>query len=135
MTEESGDESREYSFPVIVERHYDFCAWLLPKISKFQRDQRYILGARLQNSSLDLLESLIGATISQGRARSEHFRNAVERLESTRFLFRLALTIKMINPKSYEYGIESLCATGRMLGGWRKKAGRHVDGTGAFEAT
>ena len=44
-----------FAFPAIVEHHYTFCAWLLPKISKFQKDQRYILGTRLQNAALDTL--------------------------------------------------------------------------------
>ena len=30
--------------PPIVEQYYEFCAWLLPKVSKFEKDQKYILG-------------------------------------------------------------------------------------------
>ncbi len=50
----------------MVEHHYNFCAWLLPKISKFQKDQRYLLGARLENAALDILEYLINASVTEG---------------------------------------------------------------------
>ena len=45
-----------FQFPPIVEIYYEFCVWLLLKVSKFQKDQKYILGTRLQNNTLDVLE-------------------------------------------------------------------------------
>jgi hypothetical protein len=53
-----------FTLPGIVEHHYNFCTWLLPKISKFQKDQRYLLGTGLENGALDMLEYLINASVS-----------------------------------------------------------------------
>jgi hypothetical protein len=36
--------------PPVVEQYDEFCAWLLPKMSKFEKDQMYIL-THLQNRS------------------------------------------------------------------------------------
>ena len=54
-------DQKEFSYPGIVERCYEFCAWLVPKISTFPKDQRYILGNRLQNSALDMLKAFVNA--------------------------------------------------------------------------
>lgn len=107
-----------FSYPGIVEHHYRFCEWLLPKISKFQRDQRYILGSRLQNTALDVLEGLIDVTIAPREEKYARLAQTSRSLEHLRFLFRLAFSIRMINSKSYEYGCGALVETGRMLGGW-----------------
>jgi len=48
-----GDE-----LPVIRE-WYELTAWLLPKISKFPRDQKFLLGDRVQSLLLDVLDHLI----------------------------------------------------------------------------
>jgi len=71
-----------FTFPGIVEHHYNFCAWLLPKISKFQKDQRYLLGARLENASLDMVEYLINASVSEGTTKEEWLIQASQRLET-----------------------------------------------------
>ena len=109
-----------FSFPGVVEHHYRFCAWLLPKVSKFERDQRYLLGSRLQNTSLDILEHLISASVCPVENKAVWVARASARLEHLRFLFRLSYSIKMVNARSYEYGAKSLTEMGRMLGGWQR---------------
>ena len=111
-------DPKEFSYPGIVERCYEFCAWLLPKISKFPKDQRYILGNRLQNSALDMLEAFIDAAPASGQRKLIFLEEAQRRLEHVRFLLRLAYSIRMVNVKSYEYGSRVLVELGRMLGGW-----------------
>jgi len=111
-----------FTFPGIVEHHYTFCVWLLPKISKFQKDQRYILGTRLQNAAVDTLEYLINASVSEGATKEEWLTKACQRLEHLRFLLRLSYSIKMINSKVYEHGSGRLVETGKMLGGWVKSS-------------
>ena len=113
-------DPKEFSYPGIVERSYEFCAWLLPKISKFQKDQRYILGTRLQNSALDLLEANVDAALAPGQAKLSFVVLAQRRLEHIRFLLRLAYSIRMVNIKSYEYGSRTLVELGKMLGGWMR---------------
>jgi len=118
-------DPKEFSYPGIVERCYEFCAWLLPKISKFPKDQRYILGNRLQNSALDMLEAFIDAAPASGQTKLIFLEEAQRRLEHVRFLLRLAYSIRMVNVKSYEYGSRVLVELGKMLvdgfAAWRVK--------------
>ena len=53
--------------PVILES-YELTAWLLPKINKFPRDQKFLLGDRMQTTVLDILERLIEAKFRRGRS-------------------------------------------------------------------
>lgn len=124
-------EPKEFSYPGIVERSYEFCAWLLPKISKFQKDQRYILGTRLLNSGLDLLEANVDAALASGQAKLSFVVVAQRRLEHIRFLLRLAYSIRMVNIKSYEYGSRTLVELGKMLGGWMRSLKAETGDQGA----
>ena len=42
-----------------VEAHFQFLMWLVPAIEKFPRTQKFLLGDRIQTTSLDVLECLI----------------------------------------------------------------------------
>jgi hypothetical protein len=57
--------NRELQLLPIVEEYYEFCVWLLPEVSKFQKDQKYILGLRLQNNALEALEYILDAALSE----------------------------------------------------------------------
>ncbi len=123
-------EPKEFSYPGIVERCYEFSAWLLPKISKFPKDQRYILGNRLQNGALDMLEAFVDAALAPGHTKISFLEEAQRRLEHVRFLLRLAYAIRMVNVKSYEYGSRVLVELGKMRGGWV----RSLEGKGGERA-
>jgi hypothetical protein len=78
-----------FKFPGIVEHHYTFCTWPLPKISRFQKDQGYLLGTRLRNAALEMLEYLINASVSEGATKEEWLMKASQSLEHVRFQLRL----------------------------------------------
>jgi len=62
-------EQHSLKLPPIVEQYYEFCVWLLPKVSKFKKDQKYILGTRLQNSALESLELILSAALSSKKEK------------------------------------------------------------------
>ena len=41
---------------------YRFLLWLVPAVEKFPRSQKFLLGDRLRNTALDVLEPLVEAT-------------------------------------------------------------------------
>ena len=53
-----------------LEAHYRFLLWLIPALSRFPRDQKFLLGDRIQGTALDVLERLIEATYSKRREES-----------------------------------------------------------------
>jgi len=113
-------EQHSLKLPPIVEQYYEFCVWLLPKVSKFKKDQKYILGTRLQNSALESLELILSAALSSKKEKLPFLEQAILKLEHTRFYLRLAVQIKMVNPKSYAYGSQKIIETSGKLGAWRK---------------
>ena len=46
-----------------LEAMYRFLLWLIPAVEKFPRSQKFLLGDRIQNAALDVLERLIEATL------------------------------------------------------------------------
>ena len=69
-----------------LEAHYQFILWLVPTLERFPRSQKFLLGDRIQNTALNVLESLIEATYT--RQRSQHLSRANLGLEKLRFLLR-----------------------------------------------
>ncbi len=114
------EDYKAIQLPPIVEQYYEFCVWLLPKVSKFKKDQKYILGTRLQNSALESLELILSAALSNKVEKLPYLEQAILKLEHTRFYLRLAVQIKMVNPKSYAYGSKKIIETSGKLGAWRK---------------
>ena len=66
-----------------LEAHYQFILWLVPTLERFPRSQKFLLGGRIQNTALNVLESLIEATYT--RQRSQHLSQANLGLEKLRF--------------------------------------------------
>ena len=50
-----------------LEAMYQFLLWLIPAVEKFPRAQKFLLGDRIQNTALDVLERLIEATYTRQR--------------------------------------------------------------------
>ena len=47
---------------IALERYYQFMLWLVPTVEKFPRSQKFLLGDRIQDLALTVLEQLIEAT-------------------------------------------------------------------------
>lgn len=98
---------------------YDLILWLFPQISKFPRDYRYILGNRIENGLLDVMEQLIEARYTRDKAGLLQSANLA--LEKLRYLVRLAKDLKFFNTKKYEYISREINQAGIYVGAWLKK--------------
>ena len=72
----------------IIRAFYDFVLWLNPKIAKFPRDQRFVLGERMERQLYEVLENLIRAKYT--RSRRAILDQVNLDLEILRFQIRLA---------------------------------------------
>ena len=70
-----------------VPKLYDVIVWLMGRVEKFPRSQKFTLGDRTVNLALDTLELLIEATYT--RDRLVLLRKANVQLEKLRFMIRL----------------------------------------------
>jgi len=104
----------------ILEKHYKFTAWMIPKISKFPRDQRFLLADRIENALLDVLELLIQANFSQ--KKRDILIKVNLKLDLLRFLMRLSRDLRYVNLACYDFFCQRTTEIGRMAGGWLKFA-------------
>ena len=104
-----------------VEAHYQLLNWLMPTIARFPREQRFLLGDRIQATALDVLEALIEATYT--RERRAHLARANMGLEKLRFFFRLAHEQRHLDARRYEHAARAIDEVGRLVGGWAKASG------------
>ena len=77
-----------------LEAHYRFILWLVPVLERFPRSQRFLLGDRIQDTALDVLESLIEATYT--RQRTGHLMRANLGIEK----LRLAQDLSYLDTRS-----------------------------------
>ena len=60
---------------IIYQKTYDFILWLHPVVNKFPKSQRFVLGQRIENKTLDFIHSMIVANA----ARQVRYLEASER--------------------------------------------------------
>jgi len=107
---------------VAVERAYEFARWLLPKVERYPRSYRFTVGERSVTVMLTILEALVDA--AYGAQRAEALALAQRKLNTLRYLLRLAKDLQLLGVEPYGYAAERLEELGRMIGGWRKAAER-----------
>ncbi len=103
----------------ILQKTYDIIKWIIQKIEKFPRTQKFVLGDRLEIALLDFLEMLTIA--SKRKQKLEILEKADAKLFEIRYLVRLIVDMKYISIKQYEYLSTNTTELGAMLGGWIKQ--------------
>ena len=78
-----------------LEAHFQFILWLVPTVEKFPRQQKFLLGDRIQTTALDVLEFLVEATYT--RDRRSLLARANLGIEKLRFFCRLAVELKHLD--------------------------------------
>lgn len=86
---ESADNARRTG--PALEAMYQFLLWLIPALDKLPRNQKFLLGDRIETTALDVLDALIAATYT--RARDSKLSNANLGLERLRFFMRLSCDV------------------------------------------
>ncbi len=106
--------------PPVVQKTYTFALWLVRKVENFPRSYRFTVGDRLTAQALDLLTVLAEAAYS--RRKEPLLETASNKLNSIRFLVRMARDLDLLTVESYGFCAQNLEELGRMVGGWRKSA-------------
>ena len=111
--------------PVVVTKWYAYAKWVLERVESFPKSQRFILGQRLSNHVMDVLELLVKASYAREN-KADLLRQANESIEMTRWVVRMAHDRKLLAPKQFEFSAVALNECGRMVGGWlRQRGGDH----------
>ena len=105
----------------ILTKLHDLLLYIIPQLSKFPRDQKFVLGDRIEVKLLEVQERCLRAYYS--REKRAHLIEANLTLEVTRHLIRLAHAMRYFSTQGYAVISEKLDGVGRMIGGWLKTAG------------
>lgn len=104
----------------IFTKLYDFYKELSQVLVLFPKAKRFTLGQKLDNLTLEILESVIAAGTSFQDKKLFHLEKAIVSLDLLKILIRLAKDTRCLDNKKYLQLEESLQEIGRMLGGWRR---------------
>ncbi len=91
------------------------------RVLRFPKPTRYSLGARIENTVLELIETLYLAQSKQGASRLLLLNKADITLKMLTTHLRLAYKTKSINDAGFAALSERAVEIGRMIGGWIKK--------------
>ncbi|MFH1947351.1 MAG: diversity-generating retroelement protein Avd [Candidatus Magasanikbacteria bacterium] len=89
-------------------------------LGSFPKRDKYVLGTRIENYIIDLLENLLLASKQPKTCKLPTLLQADQKLGMLKIFIRLALEVKIIDDKKYLILQERLAEIGRMLGGWIK---------------
>ena len=103
----------------IFSRTYDLLLWLMPRTTKFPREQRFVLAKAVQEAALRFQETLIEAGMTKGRDQQRVLARADVDLTKLRFYLRLCNDLNLIQIGQYRHVSEMVAEIGRLLGGWK----------------
>lgn len=108
----------EPSLPAAVTKAYDLVLWIIQHVGKFPRSHRFVLGDRIENRMLTVLELLLRASYS--REKKGYLQQANMELQIVRLLIRLGKDLGLTSLKQYEHISRELVSLGQQVGGWAK---------------
>ena len=104
----------------ILVQTYELLKYLIGVLKHFPREQKFLIGDRVQGLVSDILELFIEAFYSSGKAKKEKLVQANILLEKLRYYIRLAYELGYYNSKRYGQIMDKIQHIGRMNGGWIK---------------
>ena len=108
--------------PIVLAKWYDYAKWVLDRVEGFPKNQRFVLGARLADGALEVMELLAEAAYSRGSAKVQLLAKANRRIEGVRWLVRICKDRNLISVRQFAFSCHSVEECGRMVGGWLKSA-------------
>jgi hypothetical protein len=108
--------------PKALVKWYDYTKWVLERVDGFPKNQRFVLGTRLADGVLEVMETLAGAAYARGAAKAQLLGQANRKIESVRWLVRIGKDRNLLSAAQFAFSCRSVEECGRMVGGWEKQA-------------
>lgn len=89
-------------------------------VPHFPKNNRYTIGARIENKFLDLLERSYTTYFIAKEKKSEKIADCIFTLDILKFLISIAWETKLISHRHYENLALKLDEAGKMFWGWKK---------------
>jgi hypothetical protein len=115
----------------VLTKMHDLLVYVVPQLGKFPRDQKFVLGDRIEVKLLEILELCVRAYYT--RDKRAHLVEANMTLEVVRRLVRLAHALRLFSTHTYGVISGQVDEVGRMVGGWLRSVDEPVRRVGAAE--
>jgi len=113
-------KSQSPELPVVLVKWFDYAKWILERTESFPKSQRFVLGQRLSNQVMEVLELLVEAGYS--REKKSVLAQANRKMEVVRWTIRMCKDRNLLSVSQFEHSAKSLNECGKMVGGWWKSA-------------
>jgi len=108
--------------PIALAKWYDYTKWVLDRVDGLPKNQRFVLGTRLADAVLEVMEVLAEATYARGPAKAPLLAQANRRIEAVRWPVRICKDRNLLSAAQFAFSCRSVEECGRMVGGWLKQA-------------
>lgn len=104
----------------ILVQTYELLKFMIGAMKHFPREQKFLIGDRIQGLISDILEAFIEAYYSPGKEKKPKLMQANIQLEKLRYYIRLCYELGYYTSTKYGLIMEKIQEIGRMNGGWIK---------------
>jgi hypothetical protein len=109
-----------FSDIAIIHKTYNFYLCLNITVAKTPKKDRFTIGSKCENITLEILEKLYEANSKYGQDRLLILQTVDTKLKVLQALVKALLDVKAISDKRFFQLSERLIEIGKMLGGWIK---------------
>ena len=106
--------------PVVLVKWYDYSKWVLDRVDGFPKNQRFVLGTRLADAVVLVVELLGEAAFAGKEKKYQLLAEANRKIEVVRWLVRLTSDRNLISKRQFLFSCRALEECGRMVGGWQR---------------
>jgi len=100
----------------LFEDTYNFILWLWPVVSRFPKSEKFVLGEKLKQTTISLMNNIIAFNNTDSDKKKFLFQASID-LEELRVFIRLSKDLKILDFKKYESSSKQLDEMGKLLGG------------------
>ncbi|MDK2949198.1 MAG: hypothetical protein PWQ56_363 [Patescibacteria group bacterium] len=104
----------------IFQKVYDLILWSHPIISRFPKNERFVLGQRMEKLLMDILNNVLIINKEGKEEKQKQMRDLSYNLDKLMIMWRLSKDLKFTSIKRYGLVVEKINEIGKMITGWQK---------------
>jgi hypothetical protein len=89
--------------PIVMVKWYDYTKWVLDRVDGFPKNQRFVLGTRLADAVVLVMETLGEASYSGVAKKRELLELANRKIEVVRLLMRLISDRNLVSKRHFPH--------------------------------
>jgi len=104
----------------IFQKVYDLILWSHPIISRFPKNERFVLGQRMEKLLMDILNNVLIINKEIEEEKQKQMKDLSHNLDKLMIMWRLSKDLKFTSIKRYGFVAEKINEIGKMITGWQR---------------